>query len=138
YVKGCVAQWENQQLIVAASLPCPVFRLQLVGGSLSSPLSRVCVWTALLLFVLPIFNDCTIINGFTRISSEIFGMLIAVLFIQESIKEMVIEFKLPKVEDSNLEKSQFQWIYTNGLLESYLVLAFSVLLLKEHKGKIMV
>ncbi|KAL5547418.1 hypothetical protein UlMin_002649, partial [Ulmus minor] len=43
YVKGCIAQWENQQLIVAASLPCPVFRLQLVGGSLSSPLSRVSV-----------------------------------------------------------------------------------------------
>ncbi|KAL5575635.1 hypothetical protein UlMin_017334 [Ulmus minor] len=76
----------------------------------------VCVWTALLLFVLAIFNACTIINRFTRIAGELFGMLIAVLFIQESIKGMVSEFKVPKAEDPNLEKFQFQWIYTNGLL----------------------
>ncbi|KAL5575652.1 hypothetical protein UlMin_017351 [Ulmus minor] len=76
----------------------------------------VCVWTALLLFVLAIFNACTIINRFTRIAGELFGMLIAVLFIQESIKGMVSEFKVPKAEDPTLEKFQFQWIYTNGLL----------------------
>lgn len=44
------------------------------------------MWTALLLFLLAIFNACAIINRFTRIAGELFGMLIAVLFIQEAIK----------------------------------------------------
>lgn len=26
------------------------------------------------------------------------------------------EFKIPKAEDPNLEKYEFQWLYTNGLL----------------------
>ncbi|KAB2031137.1 hypothetical protein ES319_D05G283900v1 [Gossypium barbadense] len=52
----------------------------------------VCVWTALLLFLLAVFNACTVINRFTRIAGELFGMLIS------------------------SEKYQFQWVYTNGLL----------------------
>lgn len=51
---------------------------------------RVCTWTALLLFLLAIFNACVIINRFTRIAGETFGMLIAVLFIQEAIKVIKI------------------------------------------------
>ncbi|KAI3463374.1 hypothetical protein Pfo_020037 [Paulownia fortunei] len=77
---------------------------------------RVCVWTALLLFLLAIFNACAIINRFTRIAGETFGMLIAVLFIQQAIKGMLSEFRIPKAEDASLEKYQFQWLYTNGLL----------------------
>ncbi|XP_022843919.1 boron transporter 4-like [Olea europaea var. sylvestris] len=76
----------------------------------------VCVWTALFLFLLAIFNACNIINKFTRIAGETFGMLIAVLFIQEAIKGIVGEFRIPKSEDSNSEQYQFQWLYTNGLL----------------------
>ncbi|KAK9266282.1 hypothetical protein L1049_001803 [Liquidambar formosana] len=76
----------------------------------------VCVWTALLLFILAIFNACAIINRFTRIAGELFGMLITVLFIQEAIKGVVSEFEIPKTEDPKLEKYQFQWLYTNGLL----------------------
>lgn len=29
---------------------------------------------------------------------------------------MVSEFKIPRAEDPSLEKYQFQWLYTNGLL----------------------
>ncbi|GMJ14250.1 ARABIDOPSIS THALIANA REQUIRES HIGH BORON 4, REQUIRES HIGH BORON 4 [Hibiscus trionum] len=76
----------------------------------------VCVWTALLLVLLAIFNACTIINRFTRVAGELFGMLISVLFIQEAIKGLVSEFQAPKDQDPNLEKYQFQWLYTNGLL----------------------
>ncbi|KAK8559852.1 hypothetical protein V6N13_016585 [Hibiscus sabdariffa] len=76
----------------------------------------VCVWTALLLFLLATFNACTIINRFTRVAGELFGMLISVLFIQEAIKGLVSEFKVPKDQDPRLEKYQFQWLYTNGLL----------------------
>ncbi|KAL7162364.1 hypothetical protein ACSBR2_042780 [Camellia fascicularis] len=76
----------------------------------------VCVWTALMLFLLAIFNACAVINRFTRIAGELFGMLIAVLFMQEAIKGLVSEFETPKSEDPTLEKYQFQWLYTNGLL----------------------
>ncbi|CAK9164830.1 unnamed protein product [Ilex paraguariensis] len=76
----------------------------------------VCVWTALLLFLLAIFNACNIISRFTRIAGETFGMLIAVLFIQEAIKGVISEFRIPKAEDPKSDKYQFQWLYTNGLL----------------------
>jgi len=46
----------------------------------------VCVWTSLLLFLLAIFNAGNIINRFTRVAEELFGMLISVLFVQEAIK----------------------------------------------------
>lgn len=39
-----------------------------------------------MLFLLAIFNACSVISKFTRIAGETFGMLIAVLFIQEAIK----------------------------------------------------
>lgn len=39
-----------------------------------------------MLFLLAIFNACTIISRFTRVAGELFGMLIAVLFVQEAIK----------------------------------------------------
>lgn len=76
----------------------------------------VCVWTALMLFFLAIFNACTIITRFTRIAGELFGMLITVLFLQEAIKGVVSEFNIPKGENASEEKFQFQWLYANGLL----------------------
>ncbi|VVA95286.1 unnamed protein product [Arabis nemorensis] len=95
----------------------------------------VCVWTALLLFLMAIFNAADIINRFTRIAGELFGMLISVLFIQQAIKGIVSEFGLPKNEDSNLEKYQFEWLYTNGLLG--LVFTFGLLYtsLKSRKAR---
>lgn len=48
--------------------------------------SRVCVWTALLLFLLSILGACSIINRFTRIAGELFGLLIAMLFMQQAIR----------------------------------------------------
>ncbi|KAI3512651.1 hypothetical protein L1887_19969 [Cichorium endivia] len=85
----------------------------------------VCTWTALLLFLLAIFNACAIISRFTRIAGETFGMLISVLFIQEAIKGLVGEFKTPKLEDPHSVKNQFQWLYANGLLG--IVFAFGLL-----------
>ncbi|XP_052175899.1 boron transporter 4-like isoform X2 [Diospyros lotus] len=85
----------------------------------------VCVWTALMLFLLAIFNACSVINRFTRIAGELFGMLIAVLFIQEAVKGLISEFSTPKAEDPTLEEYQFQWLYTNGLLG--IIFCFGVL-----------
>ncbi|KAK1436828.1 hypothetical protein QVD17_02612 [Tagetes erecta] len=76
----------------------------------------VCIWTALLLFLMAIFNTCDIISRFTRIAGETFGMLISVLFIQEAIKGLVGEFSIPKSDDPSSVQYQFQWLYTNGLL----------------------
>ncbi|XP_047313442.1 boron transporter 4-like [Impatiens glandulifera] len=76
----------------------------------------VCVWTSLMLFLLAIFNACTIINRFTRIAGETFGMLIAALFIQQAVRGMLGEFGTPEHENPRQEKYQFQWRYVNGLL----------------------
>lgn len=95
----------------------------------------VCVWTALLLFLLAIFNACNVINRFTRIAGELFGMLIAVLFIQEAIKGMVSEFEIPKAEDSKLEKYQFQWLYTNGLLGIIFTFGLLFTALKSRRAR---
>lgn len=86
----------------------------------------VCVWTALLLILLAIFNTCTIITRFTRIAGELFGMLITVLFIQEAIKGVVSEFEIPKGENAADEKYKFQWLYANGLLA--IIFSFGVLI----------
>ncbi|KAF5939913.1 hypothetical protein HYC85_021080 [Camellia sinensis] len=96
---------------------------------------RVCVWTALLLFLLAVFNACTIINRFTRIAGELFGTLIVVLFMQEAIKGLVSEFKIPKAGDPTVEKYHFQWLYTNGLLA--IIFSFGLLFtaLKSRKAR---
>ncbi|XP_054785046.1 boron transporter 4-like [Prosopis cineraria] len=95
----------------------------------------VCVWTALMLILLAIFNAGAIINRFTRIAGELFGMLITVLFIQEAIKGMVSEFKIPKHEDQTLEKYKFQWLYANGILG--IIFSFGLLFssLKTRKAR---
>ncbi|CAK7353562.1 unnamed protein product [Dovyalis caffra] len=95
----------------------------------------VCVWTALLLVLLAIFNAATVISKFTRIAGELFGMLIAVLFIQEAIKGVISEFNIPKDENAKLAKYQFQWLYANGLLS--VIFSFGVLFtsLKSRRAR---
>lgn len=44
------------------------------------------MWTALLLFLLAILGACSIINRFTRLAGELFGLLIAMLFMQQAIR----------------------------------------------------
>ncbi|TYH50678.1 hypothetical protein ES332_D10G222600v1 [Gossypium tomentosum] len=96
----------------------------------------VCVWTAMLLIFLAIFNACTIINRFTRVAGELFGMLITVLFLQEAVKGVISEFNVPKGENPKLEKYQFPWLYTNGLLA--VIFSFGVLFtsLKTRKARL--
>lgn len=76
----------------------------------------VCFWTACMLFFLAFFNACNIITRFTRIAGELFGMLITVLFLQEAFKGIMSEFTIPKGENHNQPKYQFEGLYTNGLL----------------------
>ncbi|KAK1360156.1 hypothetical protein POM88_044630 [Heracleum sosnowskyi] len=57
----------------------------------------VCVWTAILLFLLAILGACSIINRFTRLARELLGLLIAMLFVQEAIKVRALLLILNRV-----------------------------------------
>ncbi|AQK92705.1 Boron transporter 4 [Zea mays] len=76
----------------------------------------VCIWTAVMLFLMAIFNVAAILNKFTRFAGELFGMLITILFMQEAIKGMVGEFSAPDGSNQSQSTFQFQWLYINGLL----------------------
>ncbi|CAN1750687.1 Boron transporter 4 [Linum perenne] len=95
----------------------------------------VCVWSAVLLLMLAIFNACVVINRFTRVAGEMFGMLISVLFFQEAIKGMMSEFKIPEHEDPNEDKYQFHWLYTNGLLGIIFTFGLLYTALKSRKAR---
>ncbi|CAI9104859.1 OLC1v1003642C1 [Oldenlandia corymbosa var. corymbosa] len=95
----------------------------------------VCVWTAILLFILAVLGACSIINRFTRVAGELFGMLIAMLFMQQAIKGLVEEFRVPKREDKNSIEFIPSWRFANGMFA--LVLSFGLLLtaLKSRKAR---
>ncbi|XP_043806494.1 probable boron transporter 2 isoform X2 [Manihot esculenta] len=85
----------------------------------------VCVWTALLLFLLAILGACSIINRFTRVAGELFGLLIAMLFMQQAIRGVVEEFGMPQRENPNQTALQPSWRFGNGMFA--LVLSFGLL-----------
>ncbi|XVF38941.1 hypothetical protein REPUB_Repub20aG0146000 [Reevesia pubescens] len=95
----------------------------------------VCVWTAILLFLLAILGACSIINRFTRLAGELFGLLIAMLFMQEAIKGLVDEFRIPERENPKLIEFQPSWRFANGMFA--LVLSFGLLLtaLRSRKAR---
>jgi hypothetical protein len=95
----------------------------------------VCVWTALMLFVLAICGACSIINRFTRVAGELFGLLIAMLFMQQAIKGLVDEFRIPERENQKLKEFLPSWRFANGMFA--LVLSFGLLLtgLRSRKAR---
>ncbi|GFZ04487.1 HCO3- transporter family [Actinidia rufa] len=95
----------------------------------------VCVWTAILLFLLSILGACSIINRFTRLAGELFGLLIAMLFMQQAIKGLVDEFRIPKRENARLIEFIPSWRFANGMFA--LVLSFGLLLtgLRSRKAR---
>ncbi|RDX62319.1 putative boron transporter 2, partial [Mucuna pruriens] len=86
----------------------------------------VCMWTAILLFLLAILGACSIINRFTRIAGELFGLLIATLFMQEAIKGLIHEFHIPERANPTSPEFQSSWRFGNGMFA--LVLSFGLLL----------
>ncbi|KAJ0520557.1 putative bicarbonate transporter [Helianthus annuus] len=95
----------------------------------------VCVWTAALLFMLAILGACSIINRFTRVAGELFGLLIAMLFMQQAIRGLVDEFRIPERSDAKLIEFLPSWRFANGMFA--LVLSFGLLLtgLKSRKAR---
>ncbi|KAG9157195.1 hypothetical protein Leryth_004866 [Lithospermum erythrorhizon] len=86
----------------------------------------VCVWTAALLFLLAALGACSFINRFTRVAGELFGLLIAMLFMQQAIKGLVDEFRVPERENTSLPEFMPSWRFANGMFA--LVLSFGLLL----------
>ncbi|KAL2646155.1 hypothetical protein AAZV13_05G034700 [Glycine max] len=97
----------------------------------------VCVWTAVLLFLLAILGACSIINRFTRLAGELFGLLIAMLFMQQAIRGLVEEFGVPQSqrEGTNQIALQSSWLFGNGMFA--LVLSFGLLFtaLRSRKAR---
>ncbi|KAL4362958.1 hypothetical protein GQ457_04G011680 [Hibiscus cannabinus] len=95
----------------------------------------VCVWTALLLFLLAVLGACSIINRFTRVAGELFGLLIAMLFMQQAIRGIVEEFGIPQRENPVQTALQPSWRFGNGMFA--LVLSFGLLLtaLRSRKAR---
>ncbi|XP_042017290.1 probable boron transporter 2 isoform X2 [Salvia splendens] len=86
----------------------------------------VCVWTSILLFLLAILGACSIINRFTRVAGELFGLLIAMLFMQQAIRGVVEEFGIPKRGNESATALLPSWRFGNGMFA--LVLSFGLLL----------
>ncbi|XP_073113695.1 probable boron transporter 2 [Elaeis guineensis] len=95
----------------------------------------VCVWTAFLLFLLAILGACSLINRFTRLAGELFGLLIAMLFMQQAIKGLIDEFRIPKRDNPNALEFIPSWRFANGMFA--LVLSFGLLLtaLRSRKAR---
>ncbi|MCL7022438.1 hypothetical protein MKW94_015085 [Papaver nudicaule] len=95
----------------------------------------VCVWTAVLLFLLAVLGACSIINRFTRVAGELFGLLIAMLFMQQAIRGLVDEFRVPQREDPKQAALLPSWRFGNGMFA--LVLSFGLLLtaLRSRKAR---
>ncbi|GAB4841812.1 Boron transporter 1 [Ancistrocladus abbreviatus] len=95
----------------------------------------VCVWTAALLFLLAILGACSIINRFTRLAGELFGLLIAMLFMQQAIKGLVDEFRIPQRENPKLIQFVPSWRFASGMFA--LVLSFGLMLtaLRSRKAR---
>ncbi|GLJ25077.1 hypothetical protein SUGI_0479710 [Cryptomeria japonica] len=95
----------------------------------------VCVWTSLLLILLAILRACSIINRFTRVAGELFGLLIAMLFMQEAIRGLVNEFRVPDRGNVKLEQFQPSWRFAIGMFA--VVLSFGLLFsgLRSRKAR---
>lgn len=48
---------------------------------------------------------------------------------------MISEFEIPKAEDPKLEKYQFQWLYTNGLLGIIFTFGLLYTALKSRRAR---
>ncbi|KAG0496530.1 hypothetical protein HPP92_001221 [Vanilla planifolia] len=95
----------------------------------------VCVWTAFLLFLLAILGACSIINRFTRIAGELFGLLIAMLFMQQAIRGLIDEFRIARGENPKAKEYALPWRFSNGMFA--VVLSFGLLLtaLRSRKAR---
>eukprot|EP01025_Chloroclados_australasicus_P023921 TRINITY_DN240_c1_g1_i6.p1 TRINITY_DN240_c1_g1~~TRINITY_DN240_c1_g1_i6.p1 ORF type:complete len:511 (-),score=42.37 TRINITY_DN240_c1_g1_i6:800-2332(-) len=90
----------------------------------------VCIWTSLFIFILAGINSCKFIDKFTRFSGEVFGMLIAVLFMQQAVKGTVKQF-----QSSDEHDYEYSWRLANGLWGVVLALGLLYTSLQLHEAR---
>ena len=61
------------------------------------------VWAAAFIFILAMVGTCRFIDKFTRFSGELFGMLIALLFLQQALKVCVFDSSTAGFQAGHLE-----------------------------------
>ncbi|KAL9255149.1 Boron transporter 1-like protein [Drosera capensis] len=107
----------------------------LILGVAEPTVIMVCVWTAALLIMLSIVGACSIINRFTRLAGELFGLLIAMLFMQQAITGLVDEFRITKRENTTSIEFIPSWRFANGMFA--VVLSFGLMLtgLRSRKAR---
>lgn len=99
----------------------------LQNGALFLPWAAwCCAWTAVFIFILSAFNACTYINKFTRFAGELFGMLIAILFMQQAIKGLIDEFKDPNDSTTDPKASEYSWRLVNGIWSLFLAFGLTL------------
>ncbi|EIE20406.1 hypothetical protein COCSUDRAFT_37744 [Coccomyxa subellipsoidea C-169] len=76
----------------------------------------VCIWTAAMILVLSCVNVCHYVSRFTRLSGELFGFLIAVLFMQQAIKGCRLEGAA----------REYAWDLVNGLWSIFLAFGLTL------------
>jgi hypothetical protein len=81
------AGWYVLKIQVTRS--CDSFDIININALCSVAVDRVCIWTAIMLFLLAMINASNVISRFTRVAGELFGMLITVLFLQQAIKVLL-------------------------------------------------
>ena len=59
----------------------------------------MCVWAGVMLLALAALNTCSYIQRFTRFSGELFGGLIAILFLQQFVQGVCDEFRIQSIPD---------------------------------------
>lgn len=75
-----------------------------------------CVWTACMLWLTAASGACRYIYKFTRFSGELFGMLIATLFLQQAVQGVKEGFQVDSGTDAVTgAANDFNWRLVNGL-----------------------
>uniref|UniRef100_A0A1J3FRF5 Putative boron transporter 3 n=2 Tax=Noccaea caerulescens TaxID=107243 RepID=A0A1J3FRF5_NOCCA len=95
----------------------------------------VCLWTGMLLFLLAVLGACSFINRFTRLAGELFGILIAMLFMQEAIRGIVDEFGVPGRTNPRSAEFQPAWVFANGMFGLVLSSGLLFTALKSRKAR---
>ncbi|GMH01274.1 hypothetical protein Nepgr_003113 [Nepenthes gracilis] len=95
----------------------------------------VCVWTAILLFLMSIMGACSIINRFTRLAGELFGLLIAMLFMQQAIRGVIEQFGIPNGENPNQEALLPSWRFGNGMFALFMSFGLLLTSLRSRKAR---
>ncbi len=95
-----------------------------------------CVFAGIMIVVLALSNACGYITRFTRFAGELFGALIAMLFLQQAIKGLVHECKGPEAGTGEATAaSEYSWRLVNGTWSLFLAFGLLLTSLKVRRAR---